>query len=269
MALRVTFDTNTIDKAVRPQLSPKDPCLPEFRKINAALSRQAIDGVFSETIITIEGIKRADRAVVFGSTRLHHSRKESSATEDGTTMIPLELLVEQPARSPLDVTFTARVEAAVKLGLRMLRAPRIGALPIKDPDKTLYVQDADANTKARRQEGYHNVLRAIQSRGLGFSRLRKMADAWAKHAGTIEPWYQSIGHAKNIQEQRAIERAFAEWSDGDSIAAHISYGMELFCTEDKGKSGDDPSVFDEENRSWLEQTYKVKFVSLPDLAAML
>jgi len=269
VALRVTFDTNSLDPVLRPQLFPGNPRNPEFQKINAALLNRSIEGVFSETIITIEGIKRADRALVFRGTRLRHNTGEASVTAEGNAAISLELVVEQPALSPLNPAFAVRVGTAVKLGLRMLRAPRIGALFIEDPDKTLYVYDADTNALAQRQERFHDVLRAIESKGLGFSRLRRMADEFAERAGVVEPWYKSIGRANDIHKKRAVERAFAEWSDADSIAAHIGYGMELFCTEDQGHSGNDPTIFDAVNRSWLEQTYGTRFVTLSELAAMV
>ena len=35
--MRVTFDDNTLDKAVRPELSPKDPNQPDFFKIHQAI----------------------------------------------------------------------------------------------------------------------------------------------------------------------------------------------------------------------------------------
>jgi hypothetical protein len=262
----VTFDTNSLDRAVRPSDNPR---LSEFCKINQALSAHAVEGAFSETIITIEGIKRAERAAVFGSTRLRRNPKASYRADDGTTVIPIELVAEQPARAPLDPRFAARVGAAIRIGLRMLRATRIAALYIEDPDKKLYVQDSDVDAMARRLDRFSNALRAIEARGVGYARLRRLAVEFAKRAGTVEPWYLSLGRTNDIHEERSVERAFAEWSDADSIAAHIGYGIDVFCTEDKGNTGTDPSVFDTVNRGWLEQTYGVKFATLSELAAML
>jgi hypothetical protein len=33
-----------------------------------------------------------------------------------------------------------------------------------------------------------------------------------------------------------LSAAIAEWSDGDSAALHIAYGLDYFCTNDEGKN---------------------------------
>jgi hypothetical protein len=84
-----------------------------------------------------------------------------------------------------------------------------------------------------------------------------------------EPWFSSLLRARDIHEQRQVQRAIAEWADADSIAAHIGYGIDLFCTDDQGKAAGAPSIFDSENRAWLESTFGVKFVTLSQLAEMI
>ena len=84
-----------------------------------------------------------------------------------------------------------------------------------------------------------------------------------------EPWFRSVLRAKDIHEQRQVQRAVAEWADADSIAAHIGYAIDLFCTEDRGKGTGTPSILDEDNRAWLEATYAIKFVTLSELAKMI
>jgi len=266
--MRITFDTNCVDKVVRPHLSPKDPRNSEYQAVSKALESGLFTGAFSETIVTIEGIKKADRAIVFGSTRVRGKEEVPKVTEDGTTVVNFKLFVEQLARSPLEPAFAERVQAALRFGLKILRAPRIGMLHIKDPDRNLYVQDSESAALSNRLMRYLDALEAIETRGLGFSRLERLAAKFAARAGAKEPWHQSLGLAADIHEERAVERAFAEWSDADSIAAHIGYGFDAFCTEDLGNTGGDPSVFDATNRSWLNQTYGVKFVSLSDLASL-
>jgi hypothetical protein len=72
-----------------------------------------------------------------------------------------------------------------------------------------------------------------------------------------------------VHEENAVNRAIAEWADADSVAAHVGYGIDLFCTEDVGKSAGAPSVLDQANRTWLQATYGVKFVTISELAGML
>jgi hypothetical protein len=267
--VRVTFDTNTIDPAVRPSPSSRDPRLPEFQKINRALLDRAIEGAFCDTLITIEGINRVDRAAVFRSTRIVTRQDSwSSASEDGITPIRLELVAEQPLRIPLDAAFSSRLRAALNTGLLMLRAPpRVGLPYVEDVDGTFYLRDPDDRALAQRIDRCFEVLERIEARGVGRSQLLQQASALA--GGRVEPWYQSLDRATTIHEQRAVERAFAEWADADTVTSHIAYGMDLFCTEDQGQSGGGPSVFDQENRAWLGRTYGVSFVTLSELAARL
>lgn len=69
MPLRVTFDTNVLDYACRPDRFPKDTRQPTLRKVHDALSAGAIEGFYSVTMLTIEGIMNKDRADVFNSTQ--------------------------------------------------------------------------------------------------------------------------------------------------------------------------------------------------------
>jgi type I restriction enzyme M protein len=47
-----TFDTNTIDKAVRPERHPKDPLRSDFDKVNAALKSGLLGAFVSEIVIS-------------------------------------------------------------------------------------------------------------------------------------------------------------------------------------------------------------------------
>ena len=58
-----------------------------------------------------------------------------------------------------------------------------------------------------------------------------------------------------------------EWADGDSIAAHYGFGIDLFCTADCGKNARGPSVLDSDNRKWLREEFGIQFVTLDEIAA--
>ena len=69
MPLRVTLDTNVLDLACRPERFPKDPRQLLMQKVHNALATGQLEGFYSVTMLTIEGIMRQDRAEVFASTR--------------------------------------------------------------------------------------------------------------------------------------------------------------------------------------------------------
>ena len=48
-------------------------------------------------------------------------------------------------------------------------------------------------------------------------------------------WFEGLGRASTDAERAEVARAVAEWADADSIAAHIGYGIDLFCTNDYKK----------------------------------
>jgi hypothetical protein len=66
--IKVTFDTNTFDKAVRPQVYAKDPNHGRFLIIHEAIKDGRIAAFVCDAIVTLEGIKIDDR--VFGSTTI-------------------------------------------------------------------------------------------------------------------------------------------------------------------------------------------------------
>jgi integrase len=50
----------------------------------------------------------------------------------------------------------------------------------------------------------------------------------------------------------------------------MCYGIDLFCSEDQGKSaGGIPLFWTRQNRAWLTATYGVQFATLTELAAMV
>jgi hypothetical protein len=95
--LKVTFDTNALDKAARPGLFPEASNQPDYVKVNAALAAGTLAGHFSETIITLEGIHNKD---IFKSTQLRRESEKEAVTGE-TTTIEIRHLVEQPDRKPL------------------------------------------------------------------------------------------------------------------------------------------------------------------------
>jgi hypothetical protein len=267
--MRVTFDSNTLEKAARPGRSPRDPDQPSYVKVHQAVVGGRIKGYFAETIITLEGIQKADRAAVFGSTTLTGSEEITESPEENLTKVKFTLVADNPLRKPLHPEVRARITAARNIGMRLLRAPRMGGLLIKDPDGTVYIEEADEAATGRRVTTFHSILRELDARQVGFAQVKQLAARFAARDNVTEPWYQSLQRAADVHEQNAVQRAVAEWADGDSIAAHIAYGLDYFCTGDEGKSSGSASVFDASSRAWLTSAHGVQFVTMIQLAGMV
>jgi hypothetical protein len=266
--LTVTFDSNTLDRVVRPDRFPKDPLRPAFLKINQALKEERVNGFFSETILTLEGIQKADRADVFDSTVIVTRMTEKASVTGEPARVSVELTVHQPGRKPIHPEVAMRVKAALQLGLRALKIPRQGAITIEDPHKTFFVQQNKSEMEQRQQKTFE-AARQIEGRGVGMSRVKALAAKFAARDNVTEPWYRSLVRAKDIHEENDVKRAIAEWSDADTMAAHIGYGIQFFCTEDLGRGAVAASILDSANRFWLTQNYGVRFVTLSELAKKL
>jgi hypothetical protein len=156
----------------------------------------------------------------------------------------------------------ARVQRALDLGMRILSAPRAGSTRILSGD--LYASDVDESTRLQR---YSSIASAIESRGLGFARMSKIARVLAPGGSDSESANSNRVIASG--EARRVARAVAEWADGDSVAAHHSYANDLFCTQDRAKRAGRDSILHPAHRGWLRRVYGVEFVDIAELAARL
>jgi hypothetical protein len=293
--MKITFDTNSLDRVSRPERHPKDSQQMDFYKVQAALTSGKIKGYFSETIVTLEGIENKDRIQVLGGTRVE-TQIRHGVEDPGGEVIRVEIQPKQNRR-PLHQEHLARVQAALKIGMRALRVPRIGWIRIEDKDGSFFAPDE--LELSERLDGTMSAARAIESRGVGRAVIEDLGRTFAardraeierkqeeehaaldvllKSAGMPgapkiwfdEPWFESLNRAKDVHEVNAVKRAVSEWADGDSVAAHIGYRNDLFCTDDQGKSSGSSSVLDSGNRDWLEATYGVRFVTVSELANLV
>ncbi len=283
MVLRVTFDTNVLDLACRPERFPKDPRQPGLSRVHDALAAGEIEGFYSVTMLTIEGIQNADRAEVFSTTKtvsresppfftpnaeLSAEVRQKVGDADLET-IGVTYEVVQPARKPLHPEVIKRVQAAKALGVRVLKdPPRIGGFNITDPTGEFYLETGDGAALSAWIDTAQSVGREIDSRGVGFAQVKALGEKF----GLREPgqtWFRALDQANDVHEQNAVKRAFGEWADGDSIASHVAYGLDVFCSADVGNSNATNSILDATNRAWLTSTYGTRFMSFEDLLASL
>lgn len=283
MALRVTFDTNVLDLACRPERFPKDPRQPLMQKVHASLVSGQIKGFYSATMLTIEGIMRKDRAEVFAGTRtvmqpetshtiknedLPPEIREGAGGRDAEA-IAVNIQVEQPGRKPLKAEVIALVTAAKALGVQVLHdVPRAAAFRYIDSTGEFYLDQGEGAELGAWIDKAHEVAGAIEARGIGYAQVKALGEKMAA-SERESAWFRCLDRATDIHQKRAVERAFSEWADGDSMAAHVAYGLDVFCSADVGKSNATNSILDPANRSWLTATYGVRFMTFEDLAASL
>ena len=206
MPLRVTFDTNVLDFACRPDRFPKDPRQPIMKKVNTALTTGQLEGFYSVTMLTIEGIMRRDRAEVFASTRLVMGEEEIHITQNAdlpesirqevggadVETVRVEYRVDQPARAPLHPEVVARVKAAKAMGFKVLKdVPRVGAFHYKDSTQKWYLSTGEGDKLQAWISKSCEVARAIQDRGLGIAQVKRLGKDMAL-SNPEEAWYRCL-----------------------------------------------------------------------------
>lgn len=121
--LRVTFDTNTLDHAVGLERSAGDRRKPEHVKVHAAVRRGRIQGFFSDTIATLEGLQNQHRVEVYGTLARRHSQSRTIDSATGDRVVQVRSWVEYPERKPLHEKTLDRLEAALDHGIRAVSFP--------------------------------------------------------------------------------------------------------------------------------------------------
>lgn len=266
--MQVTFDTNVLADIVSPETSQRANGEMNGRIVRAAIQSGKIQGVFCEALITLEGIANKDRSAVFGSTAINTTIRPVTALDESRTTY-IDLLVEQPARQALDQKQADRFLGAFELGMKLLGVPRIGKVSVDDPDGTRYLAESDTGKLTKRLERYNNISVAIEARGVGCAQAQRIAIEIQTEIGGNHPFTFYLGSPRNSTEQNKIKKAIREWADGDSVAAHYGYNIDLFCSEDFGKNASSVSILDYANRAWLTNEFGIKFVTLEQLADML
>ena len=258
MPLTVTFDTNTLNSVVAPETAQRGTGT-SGATVRTAIQAGYIQGFFSETLITLEGIENKDRPEVLGKTR-----PVSEASSPDKNRITLTVGF-QHVRNPLNSRFLARVQAAVALGMRALRAPaRMGGYRLKGENWPLLEPAGGLLELLRCMDNVNEMATKIAKRGVGQAVAVELGIRFSKRATVSEPelFLQGLGRAQDKSERYKVAKAIAEWADGDSVAAHYGFGIDQFCSEDFAP----PSVLDCDHRKWLSEEFGIQFMTLAELA---
>lgn len=141
---------------------------------------------------------------------------------------------------------------------------RIGGLRNFDIQESSFLEDIKVS-QSERLNTFLTCMTEVEQQGCG---IKHVKDIGQRYARLGQPWYVGLGAAPDF-EDKAISKAIAEWADGDSIASHLAYKNDYFCTLDFGKGSGPDSILSPQNRDWLTSQYGVKFVTPEQLVANL
>lgn len=205
--------------------------LKERNIINKAIKKRLIIACVAETVFTYDAIHKKDRLPWLQGKITPKLRKAT--------------------------TF----KKAMALSFKVLRCPRIGAPKYLPIPKESYLSDSDI---VKRQKTFLNdCLPYITSLGCGIHQLKEIG---LEH---LPRYWQGGFRSIETTEEKRIWRAVAEWADGDSIAAHIAYGNDFYCTGDRAKNAGSRSIFHSSNVEKLEARYRIRIVTQQELESEL
>jgi len=266
--MRVTFDTNVWNRMVFPERYVNSPNYLSLGKIKNAIRSGQVRGFISEGFGTVEAVRRENRAK-FHARNVPKVEVTNKSHGNGLNCMTIEIKANHNLHPGIGEEFVEELNEALAIGIKLLTTPYIG-LPVPDRLRNnphIYAEEVFAT--ADYNERFGDAVRTIVDRGVGEGALPALAKEFTARLDGPRPdglsdraliygVYEYACASGFSKEKRQIEKAFAESADGDVVAAHIAFGNDYLCTEDRGGSAVSPSIFNTENRAWLKTEYGVE-----------
>ena len=140
--MKVTFDSNTWRKVASPDNFPKDPIINDYRKIREAINTGEIIPFISETVFTLEAIKKIDRKQFFKDYKAVITFDVSEG-ENGLINMQFKIGPNEDAHPGNNDFLKEHFADAVKLGFNIIHLPRVAGITNKDIQMQKYKMDND------------------------------------------------------------------------------------------------------------------------------
>lgn len=258
--MKIIFDSNVWQIIAIPDEFPNEICLVDFKKIRQAIIDKRIEAFLSETVFTIEAIRKVERQNFFSSNKAKLDFHET-VTDDGVINLGISI---GPVKG---IDFNDRpilkkyFDEAIKLGFKIVRLPRITGMVNEEIEIVRYKQEGEELYNFH--DKVFEVVQKIESRGAGMAQIQ--------HIGKL---YDTVNWIKGLKiapetEVNKIAKAAAEWADGDSVSISIALGCNFFCTRDQAKGAGIKSIFSLNNLTWLKNDYGFETILPEDLAKLI
>ncbi len=260
--MKIIFDSNVWQIVTLPSDFPDEPLIADFIKINQAIVDKKIEPFLSETIFTIEAIRKVERQDFFSSTQAKTMAQET-IHDNGS--ISLNLTIEPNEKDAIDFVnrpiLKKYFDEAINLGFNIARLPRIGGFVNPEVDKFRYKQDETLLPVYL--DKVCEVGRKIEQAGAGITQIKEIGNQYGNPS-----WIKGLKNAPQ-SDRKKIAKAAAEWADGDSVAISIALGCDYFCTRDQAKGAGSKSVLSETNLAWLNTDYGFETILPEELAKLI
>lgn len=258
--MKVTLDSNTWRKVASPSTFPNDPFIADYLKIRSALDDKRIEAFLSETMFTLEAIKRKERKQFLADYKAV-TTFDVSEDEHGVIAIGFKIGPNPHAHPGTNDILKRHLQDAVNAGFKVLSFPRVAG--ITNPDIEALKHWLPKAELAKYLDKAFEVGRRILELEAGEFAVRQIAKRYAPEEG-----FGGLRHAPSSEDGN-VASAVAEWADGDSIASHVAMGCDYFCTLDDAKSGGPKSVFTGANLATLKAEFGLEVVTPTELAEKL
>ncbi len=244
--MRISFDSNAWEVIFAEGQN-------QFSSVVRGIKEGQLEGFICAAGFRIEAIRKRDRKQYFAQPymgSLPIVRTTSEGRSLGFSFGP-----DNRFHPGLPEIQAEKLKRAINCGVKLIRGANWLGLPVPNEiaDPSLYLAET-LSERYDREQKYYDVEYEIQKRGVG-------------HAAFLSAGGWDALALREAKQQR-FERACSEWSDGELVAAHIAYGNDYLCTEDYAGSGV-KSIFNRENRKWLEQRYGLNFITKRELVSLL
>lgn len=254
--MKITFDSNVWRFIVSPDIFPNEPSLEKFKKIRKGIIDGRIDPYISETVFTIEAIKRTERKDVIGNKKAKIETTEDVA-DSGYIGMTFSIGSSRGLNFDNNPILKKHFDDAIRLGFKITRLPRIAGFTNEEIENVRFIQSGDE--LKRYIDKVFEVGTKIENNGAGISHIQ---DIGLRYDSL---WFKGIKEAPE-HEKGNIAKAAAEWADGDSVAVSIALGCNYFCTRDQAQAAGVNSVLSKQNLTWLNNDYGFEIISPEDLA---
>ena len=256
----VTFDSNVWRKIASPNNFPKDPEYDVNFKLNSLIKQGKMEAYLSETIFTLEAIKRIERKQIFKIYRPNMDVKlQDNTMHDGMINLTFTMGPGKENQPEQNEFLREHLNDAVDVGFKIIHLPRIGGFVNAEVEK--YILKFNDSELKKYLDKVFEVAIKIESLGCGFKWLENIRLKYDKKI------FDGIRNAPDT-ETINIANAVAEWADGDTVACAVAIGSNYICTNDIGKSGGDNSIFSNKNIQLLSKDYGFFIIRPKDLANM-
>jgi hypothetical protein len=260
--ITVTFDRNVYEFVVDLEKEGSSASeKTEYQRIQYLIKNGTILPFISESVFTLETLSRKNgnrRKILGNRERIVVVNNE----EDGYKNPALITIGSNPYIHPgnhkKDDEFLAK---AIKLGFKILPIYRFGRI-VNPAIKSEWRHIVHSEDRLEMPTKFSKVLEIIESNGIGFAKVKALLGITPED--TI-PWTEHIQYYSGTDKK--FNEAIAEWSDGDSIASHITFGIDYFCTNDTAKNAGGKSVFSEKFRGLFSKSHGLKVFSPSELLA--